>query len=437
MKDLVQKAIEDITVRSKRFPEEPFRIISENQELAVPYLNSAIEKAIFEKDDLDEDYQLHFYALYLLGQFREKKSFPKIMELISLPSEVIDYLIGDAVTSNLCDILYNTYNGDMELLKESVKNPDIDDYARSSMLKTMGQLYLDGSLEKSEFQDFIRQIVYEKEEIGEYIYTELIYIICECSFVEMLPEIRRLLEDGRVEQYTIGEYAECVDMMFDDRGDICKTPINAADLLRGWAMFEQPKKKELSKKDMKALISAANAEYERPQKKVKIGRNDPCPCGSGKKYKHCCLNKPKELTDEVQAESEQERKKWLKYYPVSASNREEGRIYLEDCFDSESIEIDKLLYLALRHRPIPMWQREEEELVDNRKRIYLSEAFAKFGEKVEKEDIKTFREYDEKYSIHYQCREWMGVLQMLLEKNGDCELLEAVSQCRKNMNGCG
>ena len=24
---------------------------------------------------------------------------------------------------------------------------------------------------------------------------------------------------------------------------------------------------------------------------VKIGRNDPCPCGSGKKYKHCCLGK--------------------------------------------------------------------------------------------------------------------------------------------------
>jgi protein translocase subunit secA len=21
------------------------------------------------------------------------------------------------------------------------------------------------------------------------------------------------------------------------------------------------------------------------------GRNDPCPCGSGKKYKHCCGNK--------------------------------------------------------------------------------------------------------------------------------------------------
>jgi uncharacterized protein YecA (UPF0149 family) len=24
---------------------------------------------------------------------------------------------------------------------------------------------------------------------------------------------------------------------------------------------------------------------------TKVGRNDPCPCGSGKKYKKCCLLK--------------------------------------------------------------------------------------------------------------------------------------------------
>lgn len=26
---------------------------------------------------------------------------------------------------------------------------------------------------------------------------------------------------------------------------------------------------------------------------VKVGRNERCPCNSGKKYKHCCLNKYK------------------------------------------------------------------------------------------------------------------------------------------------
>lgn len=25
------------------------------------------------------------------------------------------------------------------------------------------------------------------------------------------------------------------------------------------------------------------------KKAFKIGRNEPCPCGSGRKYKHCCL----------------------------------------------------------------------------------------------------------------------------------------------------
>ena len=27
---------------------------------------------------------------------------------------------------------------------------------------------------------------------------------------------------------------------------------------------------------------------------TKIGRNEPCPCGSGKKYKQCCLNKDRQ-----------------------------------------------------------------------------------------------------------------------------------------------
>ena len=32
---------------------------------------------------------------------------------------------------------------------------------------------------------------------------------------------------------------------------------------------------------------------ELPQRRAaKVGRNDPCPCGSGKKFKKCCLNKP-------------------------------------------------------------------------------------------------------------------------------------------------
>jgi len=34
----------------------------------------------------------------------------------------------------------------------------------------------------------------------------------------------------------------------------------------------------------------AQKEQSQPRKMVKVGRNDPCPCGSGKKYKKCCLS---------------------------------------------------------------------------------------------------------------------------------------------------
>ena len=34
--------------------------------------------------------------------------------------------------------------------------------------------------------------------------------------------------------------------------------------------------------------SSASAGSGAQVRRVKIGRNDPCPCGSGKKYKNCC-----------------------------------------------------------------------------------------------------------------------------------------------------
>jgi uncharacterized protein len=36
------------------------------------------------------------------------------------------------------------------------------------------------------------------------------------------------------------------------------------------------------------LYSRAPTMAPRRRGTAKIGRNDPCPCGSGRKYKHCC-----------------------------------------------------------------------------------------------------------------------------------------------------
>ena len=38
-------------------------------------------------------------------------------------------------------------------------------------------------------------------------------------------------------------------------------------------------------------MEGGEVSYQQVRTEPKIGRNDPCPCGSGKKYKKCCLNK--------------------------------------------------------------------------------------------------------------------------------------------------
>lgn len=50
-----------------------------------------------------------------------------------------------------------------------------------------------------------------------------------------------------------------------------------------WDDILSPERRKEIKKDYNSTKTVVKGE--------KIGRNDPCPCGSGKKYKKCCLNK--------------------------------------------------------------------------------------------------------------------------------------------------
>ena len=62
--------------------------------------------------------------------------------------------------------------------------------------------------------------------------------------------------------------------------------MNAEELRRGIMEADLPSE-QLRLSLLKELAEAAPAKPV-GEKKLKIGRNDPCPCGSGKKYKKCC-----------------------------------------------------------------------------------------------------------------------------------------------------
>ena len=73
-----------------------------------------------------------------------------------------------------------------------------------------------------------------------------------------------------------------------DKEKLYKNMIDAkADWLYGLPQWE----KIFDEEQLKALTKEAKNMHTIVRTEKKVGRNDPCPCGSGKKYKHCCMNK--------------------------------------------------------------------------------------------------------------------------------------------------
>jgi hypothetical protein len=72
----------------------------------------------------------------------------------------------------------------------------------------------------------------------------------------------------------------------------------------------------------------------RPAKRSSVGRNDPCPCGSGKKFKACCIDKPGELDPVTHAV-------WLQHKLALYTYRPEHEELLDDLAEEALYEVDE------------------------------------------------------------------------------------------------
>ena len=51
---------------------------------------------------------------------------------------------------------------------------------------------------------------------------------------------------------------------------------------------ESTQREQVAKVTSEGFVGGEKKVARKPVRSVKVGRNDPCPCGSGKKYKRCC-----------------------------------------------------------------------------------------------------------------------------------------------------
>jgi len=277
----VNEILEALTSYDRRFPREVLQAAIARQEEITPYLLSILEEAAADIDRLvaDRAYMAHIYAFYLLAQFREERAYPLLVDLFSIPGEAVMDVTGDFVTEALGRVLASVSGGDLGPMKSLVENESANEYVRAAALTGMLCLFVEGETSREEIVAYFRSLFQGGlERTYSFIWDALVGASVDIYPEELMPEIQQAFAEGFVnttyvdlpwtekvllegKQITLAQLRESRHHQFID---------DTIREMEWWACFDTPAP-------------------SKPEKKV--GRNDPCPCGSGRKYKHCCLKK--------------------------------------------------------------------------------------------------------------------------------------------------
>lgn len=327
------------------------------------------------------------YAIFLLAEFQEKKTFPLLLKIASLTTQAGYTLFNDGVMDKLTSIIISVFDGDFKSLNKIIETKEIDPEVRGSFLKAYIYFYHHNVVKKEKLIDYLKKLIhlynYKQEEIYEFI----IEVIINTELVQLIEEVKRIYEEEAIDYYMVGGYADFIDNLFGENKESFEKIKNVEESMRECYSFEQEGKEKQERQSASKDLKKQSIDYN------KVGRNDPCPCGSGKKYKKCCLgNNENQLPYQNYINESQ------KNYPQKNNS---SNLNFYSFYEEENIEIDKLIYKAVKPKEIPIFITRDLNKENDMDYNYLDKAYPKIKEVIAKYNMKTIEEYDLKVSIHF------------------------------------
>ncbi len=187
-------------------------------------------------------------------------------------------------------------------LKDNWNMEGLRDYFRGWLLDDDALQYTQEEMENVEPDFIIKEItdkamdLYEKreEEFGEEIMRELERVVLlknvDTKWMDHIDNMEELKKGIRLRAYAqrdpVVDYRLEGFDMFDEM--IASIQEDTARMMLTVRFANQPPKREQVAKPTSTNMDDSDSGHKTVRKGQKVGRNDPCPCGSGKKYKKCC-----------------------------------------------------------------------------------------------------------------------------------------------------
>ena len=246
---------------------------------AAPPLRAVLGRAARGTKLSDAEVGQLFVGLHILAKLRDTQSFQPLMRLLRRPFARVDDLLGDVVTASLAQILASLFDGDDEPLFEIIADASFDEYLRDAVWHAVIYLTFDGRIERERLRAFILRFDAEKlAPKGDMAWIGWLDAIADLGFDDIAAVIGSIWIDQRLPvDFTSRKHFDA------DLAAALRAPGDASRFSA---------KHMGTVDDVETALSWANwdgppAPIVNPMRDV--GRNDPCPCGSGKKAKKCCL----------------------------------------------------------------------------------------------------------------------------------------------------
>ncbi|MDW7657809.1 MAG: DUF1186 domain-containing protein [Bacillota bacterium] len=290
-----------IELNHGHFPGQELRQLIQRSKEATPLLIRYLENVRDnpEKYLVGDHYFGCIYAMFLLAQFRAEEALPVLIDLISLPGDrVFDLLGDDFVTEDLGRVLASLCDGKTQAMKTLIENRSVNEYARCQATDALGIMALHDSDIRNEVVDYYKQLLDQTVRIDHPMVLAEVVHYCTCLYaIELLPDIKTVYAKGLIDESLITlndvmhSFAMSREEVLDEsihlnRMDYITDTIGE---LSTWACFTDSAS-VLPFRYFSGKSPQTAAAGQAPSKivSIKTGRNDPCPCGSGKKFKKCC-----------------------------------------------------------------------------------------------------------------------------------------------------
>ncbi len=260
------------------YKKEQVQAAIELKDEITPHLMKILQGLFNEPDQYIEDMKLydHIYATMLLGHFKEVGAHQLLVDIFSLPGEILHEIYGEICTSSLPILLFNTCGGSTDTIRSLILNKNADDYIRVSACHALAYAVIQGYIPRKEVVEFFGTLFTgdETKENSDF-WGLLACIIWDLYPEENLEIIKKAYKDGLINPSIIG-YADFENALSTQKenslerlkDDFLRNSLNDLhESMDWWACFNE-------KKEDYYDSSFLSLDYKKPKKeKIKTKKN--------------------------------------------------------------------------------------------------------------------------------------------------------------------